>query len=225
VDIDDDESFDVAAFEQLRELIIPTLGSNAVPSTARKAVANSLFQTSIVHPLAPGDRLALRDGVEAALDALKKPRAGRTTAVYPARRQRMAYVAFNELFSQSFANPATDQATEADLRIRIANVMAPFLVVRTALALRMYIADQPLRGRMPQPLSQRKELMWMLRKVVEMKGEKGGLSRLGGEEAESKRHLLHVYPLLVQAQRVTADEKVTMLLREAMEAVGQELGL
>ncbi|KAH8170916.1 dimerization and cyclophilin-binding domain of mon2 domain-containing protein [Sarocladium implicatum] len=225
VDIDDDESFDVAAFEQLRELIIPTLGSNAVPSAARKAVANSLFQTSIVHPLAPGDRLALRDGVEAALDALKKPRAGRTTTVYPARRQRMAYVAFNELFSQSFANPATDQATEADLRIRIANVMAPFLVVRTALALRMYIADQPLRGRMPQPLSQRKELMWMLRKVVERKGEKGGLSRLGGEEAESKRHLLHVYPLLVQAQRVTADEKVTMLLREAMEAVGQELGL
>ena len=225
VDVDDDESFDMTAFEKLRELILPALGSEAVPSVARKAVANSLFQTSIVHPLAPNDRLALRDGVEAALDALKKPRAGRTTAVYPTRRQRMAYVAFDELFSQSFAARPNEQSPAADAWIRIARIVAPFLVVRTALSLRMYIADQPLRGRMPQPLSQRKELMWMLRKLVETKSEKNGLSRLGGEEAESKRHLLHLYPLLVQALRVTADEKVIMLLREAMEAVGAELGL
>jgi hypothetical protein len=230
VNVDEDETFDVAAFEELRGLTIPALGSNTVPSAARKAVADSLFKTSIIHELAPGDRVALRDGIDAALDGLKKPRTGRTTAVYPTRRTRMAYVAFDELFTQSFARktderPSASPDKDLELYVRIAQVMAPFLVVRAALTLRMYIADQPLRGRMPQPLSQRKELMWMLRKIIDAKSEEGGFRGLGGEEGEARRHLLHLYPLLVQALRVTADDKVTILLREAMEATGGELGL
>ncbi|KAK0385203.1 hypothetical protein NLU13_7681 [Sarocladium strictum] len=183
VNIDDDEIFDISAFEQLRDLIIPALGSNAVPLEVRKAFSESLFKTSIIHPLAPNDRVALRDGIDTALNALKKPRAGRTTAVQPTRRTRMAYVAFNELFKQSFARKS-DMATQAfDLQVPIA------------------------------------------KEIIGARSDEGGFLGLGGEEGEARRHLLHLYPLLVQALRVTADDKVTILLREAMEAAGGELGL
>jgi hypothetical protein len=228
VNISDDENFDIAAFEQLRELTIPALGADEVPATALKAIADSLFRTSIIHTLAPGDQAALLDGVDAAADALKKPRSGRTEAVPPTRRIKMAYVAFEELFTQSFARKSGDEAepTQAHQhRIRIAQTMAPYLIIRAALTLRMYIADQPLRGRMPQPLSQRKELIWVLRQLLDAKREVAGFQGLGGDDGAATKHLLHLYPLLVQALRVTADDKVTVLLRETMEAAGEELGL
>lgn len=216
VDVDDDEQYDLSAFTRLRKLVVPNLGAQA--SSAQKAFTNSLFQISIVHDLAPSDRSALADGVQEALPLLKRPRPGRTAAVYQARRADMAYLAFEELFTLSCAKP--DEAS----RVEISRVVAPSLVVRCALTLRAYVADQPLRGKMPQPLSQRKELTWMLRHIVGLKAD-AGFKGLGGSEAEAKKYLLPLYPLLVQALQVTADERVASLLREAMEAVGAELGL
>ncbi|KAI5467687.1 hypothetical protein BGZ63DRAFT_478023 [Mariannaea sp. PMI_226] len=239
----DDEKFDISSFHKLRELIIPALGAEAISDTSRKSYAQSLFKTSIIHAPPPAEESIINGSYDSGLSALYSPRPGRTVSVPPRRRSQMSYVACQELFSLIAAteepsiviqpptpmsptgrmNPLSENP--AALRLRIARTAAPFLIFRCALAMRMYIADQPLRGRMPQPLSQRKELIWILQKLVDLKSESDSIPELSGIESEGRKHLLRLYPLIVRASGVKGDEKVLALLRDALEVVGGELGL
>ncbi|KAJ4250362.1 Endocytosis and vacuole integrity protein [Fusarium falciforme] len=238
-----DEAFDIASFHKLRELIIPALGAEAVSERARKSYAESLFRTSIIHAPSPAEESIVNGSHEKGLAALYTPRAGRTVSIPPTKRTSMAYVACDELFAlisvkeepAIVIQPPTPKSPDAKhqrfaespvkLHVRIASTAAPFLILRCALTLRAYIADQPLRGKMPQPLSQRKELLWILRKLVDMKSESGAIPELSGVESEGRKHLLRLYPLIVRASGVVGDEKVGRLLREALEVVGDELGV
>ncbi|KAI8723972.1 hypothetical protein NCS52_00254000 [Fusarium sp. LHS14.1] len=238
-----DETFDIASFHKLRELIIPALGAEAVSEKARKSYAESLFRTSIIHAPSPAEESIINGSHEKGLAALYTSRAGRTVSIPPTKRTSMAYVACDELFALISAKeepaiviqPPTPKSPNAkhqrfaespvNLHGRIASTAAPFLILRCALTLRAYIADQPLRGKMPQPLSQRKELLWILRKLVDTKSESGAIPELSGVESEGRKHLLRLYPLIVRASGVTGDEKVGRLLREALEVVGDELGV
>ncbi len=47
--IADDQQFDIDSFRKLRELILPSLGAEAIPERTRKAFAEGLFKTSIIH--------------------------------------------------------------------------------------------------------------------------------------------------------------------------------
>lgn len=228
----DDEDFDIESFRKLRALITPLLGGNAVADKTRKTYAESLFRTSIIHGLTPAEK-ALSDKEDySGLSSLYTPRAGRTMAVPPTTRAQMSYMAFDELFSLVSTEPATSKsaasqktAESSALRIRIASTAAPFLILRCAMPIRSYVADQPLRGKMPQPLSQRKELIWTLRKLVKLESEGDAIPALKGAEGESRKHLLRLYPLMVKALGVGGDGKVLGLLREALEVVGEELGI
>ncbi|RCI10166.1 hypothetical protein L249_8628 [Ophiocordyceps polyrhachis-furcata BCC 54312] len=165
----DDEEFDMASMSKLRQLVIPSLGGDAVGDETRKAYAESLLKTSIVHPLTASESSLVDDdkGDDAELASLYGPRPGRTAAKTPTRRARVAYVALDELFS--LVSAVDRQCSRRALRLRIASTAAPLLVLRCALTIRGYAADQPLRGKMPQPLSQRRELVWMLRKLVALR--------------------------------------------------------
>ncbi|KAG5948174.1 hypothetical protein E4U60_002260 [Claviceps pazoutovae] len=247
---DEDESFDILAFGKLRGLMIPALGVESIPDGARKAYAESLFKNSLIHDPMPAS------GAEPdASSPVYTPREGRTVSVVPTRRRRMAFVAFEELFALVSArdddvhkpashtrtdgskakpaaansSPSGDDDTDT-LRTRIARTTAPFFVLRCASTLRAYIADQPLRGQMPQRLSQRKELIWMLEKLIALDSRGGAMAALDrrlGEQAGSgrKKHLLRLYPLLVKALDVGGDAVVSRLLGKALEAVGGELGI
>lgn len=239
---DDDENFDIGSFHKLRELIIPALGAGVILNKTRKAYAESLFKTSIIHSPSPTEESIMNGTHDSGLSALYTPRAGRTVAIAPTQRTKMAYVAFEELFSLISADTATiviqpptpqspsfnqshiNEAPSA-LQARIASTTAPFLILRCALTLRAYIADQPLRGKMPQPLSQRRELLWVLRKLIDLKSESGAIPELSGIESEYRKHLMRLFPLIVRASGVGEDEKVLELLREALEVVGEELGV
>ena len=238
----EDEEFDISSFHALRELIIPSLGADVIADKSRKAYSESLFRTSIIHAPSPTEEDIINGTHEAGLSALYAPRPGRTVVIQPTTQARMSYVAFDELFALSAVERPTttvqpptpkspafkdDQSAEspASLHVRIATTAAPFLILRCALTLRSYIADQPLRGKMPQPLSQKKELLWRLRKLVDLKSESGAIPELSGVESENRKHLLRLYPLIVRASGVGSDEKVQGLLREALEVVGGELGL
>lgn len=238
-----DESFDIASFHKLRELIIPALGAEAVSERARKSYAESLFRTSIIHAPSPAEESIINGSHEKGLAALYTSRAGRTVSIPPTKRTNMAYVACDELFAlisareepviviqpptPKFPDAKHQRLAESPVKHhgRIASTAAPFLILRCALTLRAYIADQPLRGKMPQPLSQRKELLWILRKLVDMKSESGAIPELSGVESEGRKHLLRLYPLIVRASGVAGDEKVGRLLREGLEVVGDELGV
>ena len=65
------------------------------------------------------------------------------------------------------------------LHARLARTAAPFLILRAALTLRSYAADQPLRGRMPQPLSQRRELGRVLARLVALRCEPSAIPNTG----------------------------------------------
>ncbi|KAK2058994.1 endosomal peripheral membrane protein [Colletotrichum caudatum] len=254
-DLSDDELFDMTSFHKLRELIIPALGAEAIPDKTRKSYAESLFRTSIIHAPSPVES-SLMFGPDGSSDgnglaSLYKKRTGRTLDPLPTLRERMSYVCVDELVSlvsgydatslrvvvqpptpafpppRSSAAPYLSEAPQA-LHVRIARSAAPFLILRAALTIRAYIADQPLRGRMPQPLSQRKELLCLLRQLVDLKSEPDAIPDTPNVDSEGRKHLLRLYPLLVSAVQVagsSGDAAVLALCNEALEVVGGELGV
>ncbi|EGY14202.1 uncharacterized protein VDAG_05366 [Verticillium dahliae VdLs.17] len=249
-DILDDEAFDMKSFRKLRELIIPSLGAEVIPDKTRKAYAESLFRTSMIHTPPPGDSALGADG--AGLSAMYKPRKGRTSDPAAKARSKMSYVCLEELFSLvathdedtpgpsitiqpptprwpppalTLPHPAPEPISS--LHIRTARATAPFLILRAALPLRAFIADQPLRGRMPQPLSQRRELLRLLEALVALQSQPEAIPDSPNVECETRKHLLRLYPLLVAVVRVAGaagDEAVLHLGTEALDIVGGELG-
>ncbi|QPC63520.1 hypothetical protein HYE67_005751 [Fusarium culmorum] len=239
----DDESFDIASFHKLRELIIPSLGAAAVPEKARTAYAESLFKTSIIHAPSPEEESIINGTHEKGLSALYGIRAGRTVSVPPTKRVDMAYVACEVLFDMVSAKdeptiviqPPTPKSPDprhtrfaespVTLHARIASTAAPFLILRCALTLRAYVADQPLRGRMPQPLSQRKELSWILRKLVDLKSDRDSIPELRNVDSDGRKHLLRLYPLIVRAHiQVDSMGKSSKDKRDAYYRLAKEQG-
>lgn len=232
-----DEEFDIQSFKSLRDLIIPALGQAKIAEKTRKIFAENLFRTSIIHEPTSTDHEIINGGNEAGLSALYEPRSGRTLSVPAARRTKIAYVAFEELFSlvslgdttvektKSTTKSAAGSESNATLRNKLAATVAPLVILRCALTLRAYVADQPLRGKMPQPLSQKKELVWTLERLVDLKSINEAIPDLQGAKSESRKHLLRLYPLLVRGLAVGGDEKVQRLLRNGLEVIGGELGI
>jgi hypothetical protein len=265
-DIAADQEFDTDSTRKLRELIIPSLGAETIADKTRKAYAEGLFRTSIIHTPAPAESSIIygTSDVSRGLTDLYKPRAGRTIDPTPTRREKMAYACLDELFALVAAHddnneapqivvqpptprvkrsmthgPSSSKPDKEDdspraketvhaLHTRLARTTAPYLILRCALSLRAYIADHPLRGLMPQPLLQRKELKRIVRALVELKSEAEAIPDTPNVESETRKHLLRLYPLLVKAVGVAGragDEEVLGLLEEGLQVVGDELGL
>ncbi|KAK2074766.1 hypothetical protein P8C59_008948 [Phyllachora maydis] len=258
VNILEDQNFDIASFHRLRELIIPALGAEAIPDKTRKGYAEGLFRMSIVHAPAPAEASVIyggNSGDATGLSALYKPRTGRTIDPEPTKRSKMSEVCLDELFALVAAHdpasptvpdirlqpptpllpregpPPRAQPSPGDahaLHVRLARTAAPYLILRCALSLRAYIADQPLRGRMPQPLAQRRELGRILQSLLALRSEPEAIPDTPNVDSEGRKHLLRLYPLLVGAVQIAGtagDDKVLGLVREALEVVGDELGV
>jgi hypothetical protein len=212
-----DEEFDITSFLALRDLIIPALGSHTIPDAVRRAYTESLFYTSLIHSPEPGE---LPQQNKELLAALYKPRKGRTVDPPPSQRAKMSYICFDELVSLISVHDSSLP------RVRLAQAAAPYLILRAGITLRAYIADQPLRGNMPQPLSQRKELLYVLKALVGLKCEPDSIPNAPGVKSEGKKHLHRLYPLLAKAVMAAArDQEVLGWLGKALEEVGMEFGV
>ncbi|KAJ2899841.1 endosomal peripheral membrane protein [Zalerion maritima] len=252
--IAEDQDFDISSFRKLRDLIVPAIGAKDVADATRKAYAEALFTTSIIHPPAPTD-LALTAGTGESLAAMYDPRLGRTIDFPPTRREKMAYVALEEMTSllqshddQAAASTPTitihpptpkfppprvassdggPPESMSELHVRLARTAAPFLIVRAGLTLRTYVADTPLRGAMPQPLSQRKEVATLLESLVKLKSASEAIPVLQNVDSQARKHLLRLYPLLVKVVDVAGlagDAQVLKIGTRALEVVGEEFG-
>jgi hypothetical protein len=132
----------------------------------------------------------------------------------------MSYVCLSELFNLVAVNDSSRE------RIWLAKAAAPYLILRCALPLKTYIADQPLRGRMPAPESQRRELLFVLEQLEQLESEPQAIPDAPGVRSQHRRHLHRLYPLLLKATRVARqDAEVFEHLAKLTDLVGEEFGL
>ncbi|KAF2866708.1 hypothetical protein BDV95DRAFT_195911 [Massariosphaeria phaeospora] len=215
--VEKDETFDMESFAKLRNMTTLDLGSPVVPDILRRTYTRALFETSLIHQPAPGDIPNLS---AAPLEDLYKVRLGHTNNAQPTPRTEMAYACLAELLSLVSIH---DGSTE---RIKLAQAAAPYLILRTALPVRTYIADHPLRGRMPVPETQRRELLFVLTELRKLESEPHAIPDAPGVTSLHKKHLHRLYPLLVQATKVARnDAEVFECLLKLTDMVGNEFGL
>ncbi|KAF2463144.1 uncharacterized protein BDR25DRAFT_273470 [Lindgomyces ingoldianus] len=215
--IEKDEAFDISAFAKLRRLITLPLGSTALSDTLRRTYTRDLFTTSIIHSPSPGE---ITDLTNAPLEHLYKIRFGQTKDPEPSLRPEMGYECLSELISLVFVHDSSPK------RIKLAQAAAPYFILRAALPLRMYIADQPLRGRGPMPESQRRELLFVLRELRDLKSEPAAIPDALGVKSKHKKHLHRLYPLLVRVGMVArADKEIFEAVGALVESVGKEFGV
>jgi hypothetical protein len=209
----DDQLSDIAAYKALRQTMIPRLGGEDLPDGSRWTFAESLFQASIIHQVETDELPTPGPQPSSALENIGTIRRGRVDVPF-SRREQMSYVCFNELIALSSTKPNSTPEEE-----RLAQVAAPLLVLRLAIPIRAYIADQPLRGRAPQPLSELEELLFCFENIEKLEVLPGALQVGGGGK---KAHLAYLYPLLAKAVKTAGDrwsgaEEVLGPLQETLE--------
>lgn len=221
INIPSDEGFDIQAFSQVKDLLIPVLGFSDLTDELRTRFSQFVFQTSLVHEPNPDDLAWPGEGL---LDGLKRDHFGRVKSLPPSPRSKMSYLLLDELFGLvadcGGSSVQTDGHTPANRR-RLAKAAAPYLILRLGLTLKMYIHDQPMRGRIPQPWSQKKEMLYILRKMVELRVEPSALD--GGAmspDLMQRKHLLRLYPLLLKAlEAARSDEEMIQAIRGVLGTV------
>lgn len=217
VNLKSDQDFDIASFLTMRELITPALGSPIIFDKTRRAYTESLFHMSLIHAPQPQELPQVNQEL---LAVLAQPRRGFTSDSPPSVRSKMSYVCIDELLSLVAVHDSTPP------RVKLAQAAAPYLILRAGLTIRAYIADQPLRGHMPQPLSQRKELLYILKALVRLRCEPEGIPDMPAVESEGKKHLLRLYPLLTKAIRAASrDQEVLDWIGKALDEVGLEFAV
>ncbi|CAK4033989.1 related to MON2 Peripheral membrane with a role in endocytosis and vacuole integrity [Lecanosticta acicola] len=166
VKIHNDQLFDVESFQTLKQILNPKLPQ--LSDATRQEYIRALYDASIIHQHETGE---ICSPEEPPLKSILRIRRGRVKPVPYSRREDMAYVCWKELV-------ALGPLAEEDL------------LLRCAIPIRAYIADQPLRGRKPIPLSELEELLFCFETV----------KKFGEEE------LSVVYPLLIQAVGTAGDK-------------------
>lgn len=215
-DIGAAQAFDIESFLHLQRIIIPSIGSPSIPGKVRQDYVKSLFEHSIIHEPHPDD-LARPD--QELLDGLRSKHVGRVQDLPPKRRSKMSYVLLDQLFDLVAVHDGSKE------RVKLAQAAAPYLVLRVGLVLKAYVCDQPLRGRMPQPLSQKREMHYVLKRLVELDSEPKAMPETSGVQSEHKKHMFLLFGLITKALKAAwRDEEMSARLREVLEAAGTDFG-
>lgn len=231
-----DESFDIASFNRLKTLIIPSLGLSAISNTIRRDFACALFLSSFIYPPQRFD-LASASLENDPLKGIYDIRPGRTFDPPATMRPNMAYVLMDTMFelaSKPHDTHSQSNGAQSPPLTSLARSISPYLILRCAASLRTYIADQPLRGLMPQPTPARKALLHLLRGMVRLQSEPAAIPEFpalktlavsGAAGGHNRKHLEWIYPLVVKAVQVAGKERddgqVLQALGEVLETVGQ----
>ena len=215
--VQEDQDFDIDAVSTVRVLLTATLGTYLLPDAVRRSYTKSIFDGSIIHEPHPDD---LPGPGQEPLEGLRSKHIGRVHDLPTSPRSKLGYLLLDELFDLVAVHDGSPE------RIRLAQAAAPYLVLRVGITLKAYVLDQPLRGRMPQPLSQRREMLYILRKFVELDPEPKAIPPVPGIAAGNKNHLHRLYPLVMKAMSVAwRDEEMIAALKRVLEVVGEDFGV
>jgi hypothetical protein len=194
--VEKDEVFDCESMRRLKAMLTPRLGSEDVPDSVRQTYMSSLFNASLIHAVERGD-IPEESGILANLNTL---RIGRVRDPEPSSREDMAYLCLRELISMV--------GGFAENQVRLSQAAASYVVLRFALPLKAYIVDQPLRGSLPQPLSQIEELLFCLTEIEKLCGLSDAFAQMNNvSNRDHKAHLELLFPLVVKAVGVAGDKR------------------
>ena len=215
--IRDGELFDLEALTKLRTLIIPRLGSAAISDDIRRDYAYGLFLNSLMHKPVTDE---VSESLTEPLHNLYAVRLGNTVESMPSPRMRISYHCLSELFSLvSFFDGSPE-------RVRLAQAAAPFLILRAALPIKAYLADEPLRGRMPQPWAQRQELLFLLQQLRSLESENKAIPDTKAVRSDGKKHLFRLFPLLIRAISIAGkDAQLLEEFRQTLEMIEDDFNL
>lgn len=222
-----DQAFDLSAYARIRTLIVPALGSPSIPDALRRKYADSIFRNSLIHEPHIDD--LARPGQDLLENLFQSHHIGRVNDLPPSPRSKLNYTLLDDLFNlvsiQHSDNSSSPLITE---HIKLAQAAAPYLILRAGLTLKAYILDQPLRGRMPQPWSQKKELLHILNRLITLESEPKAIpaapavSAILNGSAAGKKHLHRLYGLVMKALKAAwRDEEMREALEEVLDAVGE----
>ncbi|KAG2035480.1 hypothetical protein BDR03DRAFT_1001030 [Suillus americanus] len=175
-----EESFDLSLISSLEIDIVPHLGDTRVPDHLIVQLAkilhkgSQLYKSSIDHPRPDSpsidadvsdDSWDSHDFEKVDLDI------GSTTRGILAPRERFLFWCFDLLFLIC-SKVTSDQESS---RKRVAALCLPTLLDRCKSTMVNYVADEALRGNVPFPRAREDELLYVLRKVLDLRLSSGTL--------------------------------------------------
>ena len=199
-EIYNDQLFDIECYKSMRTQVMLWLDDPNLANSQRTSYCRSLFDASIIHALEPSEIIPAHG---TPLEHLGTLRRGRAKGIQPTPRERMSYECLSGLTSLAISDT-------------LASAAAPWLLLRLAIPIKMYIVDHSLRGRQPQPLSELEELLYCFDVIRTLKVPPRALGKLN--------HGALLYPLLIKAMKVATDkycgaEEVLDPLTKVLEAV------
>ncbi|KAF9233451.1 guanine nucleotide exchange factor in Golgi transport N-terminal-domain-containing protein [Melanogaster broomeanus] len=157
-----EENFDLALISSLEIDLVPHLGNPRVPDYLVAQLAKILHQGSLGNGTSStgSSRNSREEFEKLDLESL-----GSTATGDVVPRERFSFWCFDLLFLIC-SNVTSDQETS---RKRVAALCLPSLLDRCKTAMVGYIADEALRGSLPFPRVREDELLYVLRKLLDLR--------------------------------------------------------
>lgn len=219
-DIDDmdalqrDQKSDLHAFNKIHSMLVPGLGAVTIPDHVRQAYAECIFRHSLIHEPHPDDMA--RSGQETSEGLCTNP-IGRVQDLPPSPRSSLSYRLIDELFDLVVMH------NESPERVNLSRAAASYLILRVEMSLKAYIYDQPLRGLMPQPWTQREEMLYLLQKLHHLKPEPRSMPTPSARP-HSQAHLHRLFPFLMRSLNAARnDREVEVAFKKIIEAAGSHI--
>ncbi|KAJ6525079.1 hypothetical protein DFH09DRAFT_1250788 [Mycena vulgaris] len=239
-----EENFDLALIGALEIDVVPHLGDKRVPDSLVGQLAKVLQQGSRLYevemtsnPHSPVSSSGSREFEKIEMDGHYDNGSTQSGALLP--RERFSYWCFDLLFLIC-SNTTKDQEPS---RRRLAALSLPSLLSRCRSVMVGYVADEALRGNLPFPRAREDELLYVLRKLLELRLWPGSLWAALSEQPSafameqpaidtslipslliadavkrsSVAHLFHFYPVLCEIASIPRKTPSSWVLSQAAE--------
>ncbi|KAJ7449990.1 hypothetical protein B0H11DRAFT_323334 [Mycena galericulata] len=239
-----EENFDLALIGALEIDVVPHLGDKRVPDSLVGQLAKVLQQGSRLYesdlasnPHSPVSSSGSREFEKIELDGPYENGSTQSGTLLP--RERFSYWCFDLLFLIC-SNTTKDQEPS---RRRLAALSLPSLMTRCRTVMVGYVADEALRGNLPFPRAREDELLYVLRKLLELRLWPGSLWAALSEQPtafaveqpaidatlspslliadavkrSSVAHLFHFYPVLCEIASIPRKTPSSWVLSRAAD--------
>ncbi|KAF8345051.1 hypothetical protein F5887DRAFT_1282803 [Amanita rubescens] len=165
---EEEETFDLSLISALEIDVVPYLGDTRIPDYLVSQLGSILYQGSQLRKTIerPNGNVLQANGFPAIekIEMNKHNEKGTTEMGLALPRERFSYWCFDLLF---LVCSNTTKENELSRR-RLATLTLPSLLNRCRAALVDYVADECLRGNVPFPRAVEEELLYVLRKLLEL---------------------------------------------------------